>query len=277
MLIRYCVENYPLSMKNDNIKFLAFIIAFLFYTNALAMDIEREKRIEEQTLEALFTGEPFYLSIGESEFLTLETENTGDRKGAVILLHGRGLGADSETVVGPLREALADDGWHTLSLQMPVLEKGAKYYDYVEIFDAAHPRIEASISHLQGKGISPIVLLAHSCGVHMSMDWIRHNEFSAINAYVGLGMGATDYKQPMREPFPFEKMNIPILDVYGSEDYPAVVTKADQRLQAFQNSHDLSAQVTVEQADHEFTDQNDSLIETVTQWLDKLPGKGNSY
>ena len=103
----------------------------------------------------------------------METEAEGSTKGALILIHGRGYGPDSEIVVGPLREILSEQGWHSISLQMPVLEKGAKYYDYVEVFPNARLRIDAAIAYLGKSGISPVILIGHSCGVHMSMDWVQ--------------------------------------------------------------------------------------------------------
>ena len=257
-------------MKMSIHVFLIYCLVVLVPGFGFASDLAREQRLAEQTLASLFIGEPVNISIGDSEFLGLETQAVEQLKGAVILLHGRGLGPDSEIVVGPLRELLADDGWHTLSLQMPVLEKGAKYYDYVDVFKDAHIRIEAGIEHLENQGISPIVLLAHSCGVHMSMDWIRSNDIDSINGYIGLGMGATDYRQPMKQPFPFSKMNIPILDVFGSEDYPAVVSRAQQRFDNFKDSHTISNQIVIDQADHEFIDQTDTLFEVLSPWLDTL-------
>ena len=254
-----------------HIEYYSVVLVFIGSTvTTLASDLEREKRLEDQTLAALFTGEPVYLSTPGHEFLALETEAEGDTKGAVVLLHGRGYGPDSEIVVGPLRETLAEDGWHTLSIQMPVLEKGAKYYDYIEVFPDARLRITAALEHLKTSEFSPIIIIAHSCGVHMSMDWLRHNGDDAIDAYVGLGMGATDYKQPMQVPFPFAQLSIPILDVYGDADYPAVVSKADERLQQFQHTSNKSKQVAIAQANHEFADHTDALIETVSQWLDTL-------
>jgi hypothetical protein len=47
----------------------------------------------------------------------------------------------------------------------------------------------------------------------MTMAWIKEFGDNAINAYVGIGMEATDYGQPMLERFPLERMSIPVLDV----------------------------------------------------------------
>ena len=36
----------------------------------------------------------------------------------------------------------------------------------------------------------------------MVMAWIDAKRFRDIDAYIGIGMGATDYKQPMAKPMP---------------------------------------------------------------------------
>jgi pimeloyl-ACP methyl ester carboxylesterase len=154
---------------------------------------------------------------------------------------------------------------------MPVLEKDASYYDYVPIFSYAHPRIEAGIKFLRDNGHQKIVLLAHSCGVHMAMDWIRKNDDRTIDAYVGLGMGATDYRQPMRQPFPLDAMQVPVLDLYGAEEFPAVIRMAPERKAMIKTAgHANSRQVVLPDANHYFTDQDDPLVAEVADWLDQL-------
>jgi pimeloyl-ACP methyl ester carboxylesterase len=154
---------------------------------------------------------------------------------------------------------------------MPVLEKDAKYYDYVPIFLYAHPRIDAGIKFLRSNGYKKIVLLAHSCGVHMAMSWLRENGDSQIDAFIGLGMGATDYKQPMQQSFPLDKLSVPVLDLYGESEYPAVIGMAPARMLAIEAAgNKLSAQVELAGADHYFTDQDEALVEAVTEWLQSL-------
>ena len=58
----------------------------------------------------------------------IQTETGKESKVGVILAHGQGLDPDSQ-VVGPLRKSINQElGFHTLSLQMPVLS-GAKSPD----------------------------------------------------------------------------------------------------------------------------------------------------
>ena len=198
-------------------------------------DYEREARLADEIVDVILDGDPEWLEADGREFLSIYTE-AEDSAVAVIILHGRGFHPDWADTVNPLRVGLVERGYSTLSLQMPVLAKDAKYYDYVPIFQHAHARIEAGIRFLRDNGHAKVVLLAHSCGVHMSMAWVREHGDKGIDAYIGIGMGATDYKQPMREPFPLEKLQVPVLDLYGALDYPAVQRGAAERWRAIEKA-----------------------------------------
>ena len=91
-----------------------------------------------------------------------------------------------------------------------------------------------------------------------------------LSAYIGIGMGATDYQQPMRKPFPFSKLKIPFLSVLGSEDYPAVQRMAADIKSRMHDFALLSTQRTITGADHYYDDYQDALTDTVAGWLDTL-------
>ncbi|HID80869.1 MAG TPA: DUF3530 family protein [Chromatiales bacterium] len=260
--------------RNYFIIFISLILYFLsnpVFAENSSPDFAREKRMADEIVDAILDGEPIKLKAGEHEFLAIDTEAEGDEKGAVIILHGRGFHPDWADAINPLRVGLAKKGWRTLSLQMPVLEKSAKYYDYVPIFPTARPRIDAGIAYLEKAGVKNIVLLGHSCGAHMAMDWITANGDAGINAYIGVGMGATDYKQPMKKYFPLEYMVVPVLDIFGEQEYPAVLKMAPERKAKIKKAgNPKSAQKIVPGANHYFTDQGDALVETVASWLDTL-------
>ena len=236
-----------------------------------APDYERETRLTEEAEAGLFDGEIVNLNDGQRDFFSIQFEpNESKMSGAVIVLHGRGFHADWPQVAGPLRVGLTEAGWTTLSLQMPVLEKDAKYYDYLEIIPLSFARLEAGVRYLREQNYQWVALIAHSCSVHMSMAWIKQVGDGQIDAYAGIGVGATDYKQPMLEPFPLEFMAVPVLDVYGSEDYPAVVRGAEKRRFAIiEAGNALSQQTEIEGPDHFFEDYEDELISVVSMWLSK--------
>lgn len=233
-------------------------------------DFAREARLADEIVDVILDGDPEWLSANEREFLSIITE-ADDSRAAVVILHGRGFHPDWADTVNPLRVGLVEEGYTTLSLQMPVLEKDAKYYDYLPIFHHSHARIEAGIRFLREQGHKKIVLLAHSCGAHMALDWIRAKNDRSIDAFIGLGMGATDYKQPMHQPLPLDWMHVPILDLYGAKEYPAVLRMAPARKVMLEKAgNPRSRQQVLPAANHYFTDQGDALVAAVADWLGQL-------
>lgn len=253
----------------------AILIVIVFILGLISMlanasDIEREKRLASEIVDGIMDGDAEYLLAGEHEFLVIYTE-AENPSGGVIIMHGRGFHPDWSDVANPLRVGLAEAGWNTLSIQMPVLDKEAKYYDYVEILPDAFPRIEAAIDFLKEKGNEKVILIAHSCSVHMTMDWIDAGRMRDVDGYIGIGMGAVDYKQPMLKPFPLEQIKVPVLDVFGADEYPAVINGAAARLAAINKAGNAkSKQITVPDANHYFTDQGQALLDVVAAWLNDL-------
>ena len=252
-------------------KWLGILTVFLVpCLQAGEPDYAREERLANQIVDAILDGDPEWLVAGDREFLTLLTESD-DLAHAVIILHGRGFHPDWADAINPLRVGLAENGFATLSMQMPVLHKDAKYYDYVPIFPYAHIRIEAGIEFLREQGYRKIILLAHSCGAHMAMSWLGEKGDDNIEAFIGLGLGATDYQQPMLHPFPLDQLKVPVFDLYGENEFPAVIKMAVERHRAIKVAgNPASLQKVLPEADHYFTDHGDTLLQEVLAWLQGL-------
>ena len=235
-----------------------------------ASDIAREKRMADEIIDAIIDGDAVFLSEENHEFLGIYTQ-ADEAKGIAVILHGRGFHPDWQDAINPMRVGLAEAGWDTLSVQMPVLEKQAKYYDYIPVFNEAIPRINASIKFAREKNNKKVILIAHSCGAHMAMNWVESSPAMKIDAYVGIGMGATDYQQPMWGEFPLVKIKVPVLDVYAAGDYPAVIKMAPERLEMMNRAgNKKSRQVVVEDSQHYYTDRGDALTQVIARWLDTL-------
>jgi predicted alpha/beta hydrolase family esterase len=260
-------------MKYIKFIVLPFVICLTYLSPVSAADLAREKRMADEIVDVILDGDAVFLEVDDHQFLNIYTE-ADKAKGVAIILHGRGFHPDWQDTVNPLRVGLTEFGWNTLSVQMPVLEKQAKYYDYVPLFSEALPRIDAAIKFAREQGNENVVLVAHSCGVHMAMAWVdawNEKDSQKIQAYVGIGMGATDYQQPMAKPFPFEKLTVPILDVYGENDYPAVLQRAPERLQSIKAAgNKKSSQRMVKGASHYYEDKGEDLTSVISQWLQTL-------
>lgn len=239
-------------------------------------DLARERRIAAQISDSILDGEPLHLQGADGhEFLAISTESAVQPVlGNLIILHGRGHHPDWINAIQPMRVGLAEHGWNTLSIQLPVLDASSKYYDYVEIFDAAMPRIEAAIEHARISDPGPVILIAHSCGAHMAHHWfVRRgtDAGSSIDGFIGIGMGATDYGQPMREPFALDRIKVPVLDLYAENDFGAVRRFAPQRWSMIASAgHPHSAQRVIGGAEHYFVDRGDDLVNVIADWLTGL-------
>ena len=237
-------------------------------------DYEREQRLSDEYVDGIVVGDTVDLNDGERDFIGILTEAESEQaKGAILILHGRGFHPAWPTVIQPLRTSLPENGWATLSIQLPVLDKDAKYFDYVPLFPYAHSRIKPALKYLKEEGYERVVVLAHSCGGHMMMSYLNKYDDSEFDAYISVGSGATDYKQPMLEDFPFAKMKVPILDIYGSEDFPAVLRKAQERKNLiWQGGNRKSSQIVVSGADHYYTKPGnvEKLTEEISNWLENL-------
>ena len=260
---------------------IAVVLSAISLAPVHASDLEREKRMANQIVDAILDGDAVFLKAtgasSDHEFLSIYTEAADEPvRGTVIILHGRGFHPDWQDAINPLRVGLTESGWNTLSVQMPVLEKQAKYYDYVPLFPQAIPRIEAAIAYARAELTDndidgKVVLVAHSCGAHMAMAWADVDSFESIDAFVGVGMGATDYKQPMKHAFPLDKIKVPVFDVYAQNDYPAVIKMAPDRLALIKKAgNEKSAQSVVDDSDHYYTDRGDVLTEVISDWLQTL-------
>ena len=105
----------------------------------------------------------------------------------------------------------------------------------------------------------------------MGMAWFDKTGGKDIDAYIGIGMGATDLKQYMSKPFPLDKLKIPVLDIYGQNDYRAVIKMAPERLKMIRSTGiSKSKQQVIPDANHYFTDRGEPLVDVITKWLNGL-------
>ena len=231
-------------------------------------DYDREDRIAEQIEPDIFDGESVWLEANGRSFLSIHIP-VEDSRGAVLLLHGRDVSPEEQELIGPLRVGLAEQGWTTLALQMPVLAKGKTYYDYLPILEFGHQRIEAGIAFLREQGEDTVIIAAHSCGAHMTNHWLNADPSGDIDGYIAMGLGATDAGQDLQTPFPLGNIRVPVLDIYGGDEFPRPLAMVPERQALIeQNGHPHSIQVSVPGANHYFTGYGDEMVTRLSDWLE---------
>lgn len=234
-----------------------------------ASDTAKEQRWADQIVDALMDGEDEWLKAGDHKFLTIYTEaSEGERKRAAIVLHGIGVHPDWPQVISPLRIGLAEHGWATLSMQMPVLPNEAKFKEYRPLFEEVAPRIDAGLAFLKTQGIEKVAIIAHSLGAAMASYYLAHNE-SPIAAIVGVGMSSGSGDARMDSAVSLENIKIPAFDLYGSDDLESIIEAAPKRAAAADKAGNKTyKQLKVEGANHFFDGKEEKLLELVTTWLE---------
>ena len=239
---------------------IAIVMLFSCSSAVLAMDYEREKRWSDQILPAILIGEPVWLQQKNGhEFLALYTEAEKPR-GAVIVGHGRGWNPDFE-LYGTLRVKLAEAGYTTLSIQLPVLGPGAKVGDYLPTYADGADRYELAAKFLREKGYQNVAIVSHSLGATMANHYLIKADETTVKAWVFVGI-----INGLEEMF---RIKIPVLDVFGSKDWEITQVGAYERKRQIDKVPG-SQQVIVADALHFFEGKEDELVKVTVSFLDQV-------
>ena len=240
-------------------------------------DRANEKRWENQIVPDLFVGEAVKLKADGVDFLAIDTEAATDKaKGGVIVLHGIGVHPAWADVVNPLRIQLAEKGWHTLSLQLPILANDVKDSDYAPLFKEVPGRIQAGVDYLKAKGVKNIAISGHSLGAAMTSYYLVATPDPAVKAFAITSGGPGLPNDPRMDAIAnFKKFkNVYILDLRGGDDTDRVKGAWKQRGEVGDKifGKHYEAQV-IPGANHFYSGKDQELVNTVGDWLDKVMPK----
>ena len=262
------------------------IVSFSIFITipAQATDSAREIRWANQVVNYLADGEPKWLEADGKKFLALYSPSTLRRpKGAIIFLHGRGVHPDWPQVIQPLRTQFPAEGWSTLSLQMPVLESDAIDEDYVPLFQDVPKRIQAGLEFLSKQKLNNIVLIGYNLGTNMGTTFLANYHDPRIKAFVGIGMMGKPQPvkyRPLDNVAAILRMKVPVLDIYGSQTYPAVLESVNRRAFAvavYQESYQHSRQIKINGANHFFQGHENTLLKTIANWMNEFANPKQSH
>ena len=250
---------------------IVLVLSF-FVASAQASDFAKEKRWADQIVDEIMTGDAVWLQADGRKFLGIYTESTaGKALGAAIILHGIGAHPNWADVVLPLRTRLPESGWHTLSLQMPILPNKADYKEYIPLFPEIAPRVNAAVDFLKKKGIKKIALIGHSMGATMAGHYVANNKNESIRLLVAIGATGNMFKHPELDYVQsLKKIRIPVLDLSGTEDLADVIATKKLKAQTAEAvGNKRYQQIEIPGADHFLVGKEDELVKEVSRWLKK--------
>jgi len=221
-------------------------------------DYAKEARWSSFIEDGLMDGDVVWIKNADREFLSILTDSESESNKFAIVMHGLGVHPDWTDVIQPLRLSLTEQGYHTLSIQLPVLANGADGKQYDALNEDSDKRIQAAIDYIKSMGKSADLLVAHSRGTTMATHYLAGHLQHPFKKFVAVGMngGSTPY---------LSDITIPILDLYGTEDIDPVLTSVKQRQAA--SSHNTRYSQKQIKGDHFFNDQNELLSRSVSNWL----------
>lgn len=237
--------------------FGAFIGLLMSLQVMATPDYAREERWANEVIPGLIVGEPVYLTQkNQHRFLGIYANHENARMG-IVLVHGMGLHPDWG-FISTLRQKLYDSGHTTLSIQMPVLAADAEYTAYPAVFPEAAERLQLAVAYLKRNGYKHIAIVSHSNGSRMTRTYMMDNPTDVI-AWAALSLTQGDT---------FDGIRAPILDLYGENDLPHVLSSVTKRKASLRNP--ASRQKHIPAANHFFNGHEETVVTEVKEFLDRM-------
>jgi pimeloyl-ACP methyl ester carboxylesterase len=225
-------------------------------------DYAREKRWADEVVPALVAGEAVWLEAPRTQkFLGLLIEARSP-KGAIILAHGLGVHPDYG-LIGELRVRLADAGYTTLAVQMPILAADAPAARYPVLFWEADARFAGALTFLRRKKYDRIVLLSHSMGTRMANHYVSAHPQLPLAGWIALSVSNGEFVAWKRPKFP-------VYDVYAEHDLDAVLQGAPRRAALLKHVRG-SSQTMLFGTDHFFAKKEKELVSLLRLLLEGEP------
>jgi alpha/beta superfamily hydrolase len=207
---------------------------------------------------SIVVGDPVYLATAASpKVLAILTVPAGAAAGGIVVVHGLGVHPDWG-LIGGIRSALADAGYVTLSVQMPVLDANATRDDYAATLPEASERIASAVAYLRARGSAKIAIVSHSMGASMANAYLARQ---AVDAWAPIGMFGP-FATPPKEP---------VLDIVAETEIAPVRETAPARVSTLPKDT-CSRQITIAGADHYFDRQQKELVAAISAFLERAFG-----
>jgi len=230
-----CPQTKQRTRKFSYFKQLACTLTFLFLHSqaVLATNYYIEEQISRDLQQVVDQKEIVWLDADQPlKHLALFKEAQGiDVLGSILILPDLSHHPDWPHIIRPLRNDLANHGWNTLSLQMPIKEKQASTIRLDKIYEIAEKRIKSAIDYLVKNENTNIIIIGRRHSANIAIKYLveKQEDSEKIAALITISSFDTPWinsSQLIRE------LPIAYLDIYAQNDTPEVLIAAPKRLTA---------------------------------------------
>lgn len=245
---------------------LLFSILMRISSSAFAQtDSAREARWRAEVEPGLVVGDAYTLTTSTGQpFFSVFTEGK-QKQVAFVLAHGVGVHPDFG-LIGRLRVLLADAGYATLSIQMPVRPKETTdATEYASTFPDATARLTSAHAWLRERGYARVILASHSMGAWMANVYFQQTPDAPYAAWIAMGVTGRI--------LPLKSNSLPVLDLYGQNDLASNLSSAWLR-RAHLMLLPQSQQIMIANADHHYTGVEAEATRAIVEFVGaRLPVK----
>lgn len=243
---------------------------------AQAADPAREGEVAAQLSGALKTGRVVWLESAGGKFMGIVTEaSTPQRLGAVVLLHDLEGHPDWPRVISPLRRALPEAGWQTLSIQLPLLSPDTPLDARTlrAIHDEGLGRVKTAIEHLAAQGVDTIALAGHGMGATVMSAYLAgevpENHAAALKSLVMIRpRHAPDLPPEYQPQHLLARTALPVLDIVSGQQQPQAQSDAKLRKAAAAGAGNVRyRQLALPWPDNDFAGTEALLTSRIGGWL----------
>ena len=245
---------------------LLFSILMRISSSAFAQtDSAREARWRAEVEPGLVVGDAYTLTTSTGQpFFSIFTEGK-QKQVAFVLAHGVGVHPDFG-LISRLRVLLADAGYATLSIQMPVRPKETTdATEYASTFPDATARLTSAHAWLRERGYARVILASHSMGAWMANVYFQQTPDAPYAAWIAMGVTGRI--------LPLKSNSLPVLDLYGQNDLASNLSSAWLR-RAHLMLLPQSQQIMIANADHHYTGVEAEATRAIVEFVGaRLPVK----
>jgi dienelactone hydrolase len=262
--------------KKTRWQFLVVSLLLFLPLAIQASNTAEEGRIQAEIRKQLKQGEIVELEVDGQQFIGIYQKSALPvTQGAVLILHGLDQNPDSPAVIKPIRNRLAQSGWDTLAMQMPIpsMDSSGNLFPELEVVypalaTEAVARINAAVKFFEDNNNSNLAIVGHGLGANMAISYLANDPAKEFQTLVAISL---NHNQPGNFFESLSQLKLPVLDIYGSRDIRAVVSGADSRKKAIvvEAENSRFRQYMIEGANHYFTALEAELVSTVRAWLKK--------
>jgi len=243
-------------------------LALLMSASAGNADLLAEQRLSDTLRNAPdLRGDVVELQAeGAAVAAIFTAHQRGSLRGGVVLLHDRGENADHREVIRPLRLGLAEAGWETLSVQLPIAYRDESSSAWQARGTSIRARLQAALDWLRKRDLERLAIIAHGDSGTLALQQLAAKAPPELAALVLIN--ATVRRDDAAGLDALRDFDLPLLDIYPERgSAQALDNAATRRAAAVSGGNTAYRQVDLSGARAGFRGTEDALLARVRGWL----------